>query len=116
MDYTETFSPVVKHNTIRFVLSLAVSKKWPVRQLDVRNAFLHDYLNEHVYMRQPSGFIDKQFPNHFCKLQRSIYGLKQAPRAWFQRFTYFLLQLALKSPHVITVCLCLINGVYISFF
>ncbi|KAM2612954.1 hypothetical protein TB2_032855 [Malus domestica] len=97
VDYTETFSPVVKHSTIRFVLSLAVSKKWPVRQLDVSNAFLHGYLNEHVYMRQPSRFIDKQFPNHVCKLQRSIYGLKQAPRAWFQRFSDFLLQLGFEE-------------------
>ena len=48
-------------------------------------------------MRQPSGFIDSQFPNHVCKLQRSLYGLKQAPRAWFQRFSDFLLQLGFEE-------------------
>ncbi|KAM1311169.1 hypothetical protein ACFX2H_007642 [Malus domestica] len=81
--YTKTFSPVVKHTAIRFVLSLAISKGWQVRQLDVQNAFLHGFLNEEVYIRQPLGFVDKQFLTHVCKLQRSICGLTQAPRAWF---------------------------------
>ncbi|CAL8173518.1 unnamed protein product [Prunus armeniaca] len=97
IDYTETFSPVVKHSTIRLVLSLAVSKRWPIRQLDVQNAFLHGFLNEDVYMRQPAGFVDQQYPNYVCKLQRSIYGLKQAPRAWFHRFSEFLLQLGFEA-------------------
>ena len=97
IDYTETFSPVVKHSTIRLVLSLAVSRRWHVRQLDVQNAFLHGYLNEDVYMKQPPGFVDNQYPNYVCKLQRSLYGLKQAPRAWFQRFSEFLLQLGFQE-------------------
>ncbi|BBN67442.1 transposable element gene [Prunus dulcis] len=72
LDYSETFSPVVKHTTIRMVLGLAVSNKWLVRQLDVQNAFLHGFLTEDVYMRQPAGFVDSQYPNHVCKLQRHL--------------------------------------------
>ncbi|GJX83235.1 ribonuclease H-like domain-containing protein [Tanacetum coccineum] len=86
VDFDETFSPVVKPATVRTVLSLAVSRKWPIHQLDVKNAFLNGDLSETVYMHQPPGFVDNRYPHHVCLLQRSLYGLKQAPRAWFQRF------------------------------
>ncbi|GJR72564.1 ribonuclease H-like domain-containing protein [Tanacetum coccineum] len=64
VDFDETFSPVVKPATIRTVLSLVVSRKWPIHQLDVKNAFLNGYLSETVYMPQPPGFVDARFPNH----------------------------------------------------
>ncbi|GJZ24254.1 ribonuclease H-like domain-containing protein [Tanacetum coccineum] len=85
VDVDETFSPVVKLGTIRTVLSLAVSRHWPVHQLDVKNAFLHGDLTETVYMHQPLGFQNSTHPDYVCLLQRSLYGLKQAHRAWFQR-------------------------------
>ncbi|GJY55513.1 ribonuclease H-like domain-containing protein [Tanacetum coccineum] len=90
VDVDETFSPVVKPGTIRTVLSLAVSRHWPVHQLDVKNAFLHGDLSETVYMYQPPGFRDPVHPDYVCLLQRSLYGLKQAPRAWFQRFAAYV--------------------------
>lgn len=91
IDYTDTFSPVIKPGTIRLVLSLALVRHWDIRQLDVKNAFLHGILTEDIYMEQPPGMIDPKFPNHVCKLRRALYGLKQAPRAWFDRFSTFLL-------------------------
>lgn len=75
LNYDETFSPVVKAITIHTVLSLAVSQKWTIRQLDVHNAFLHGFLTEDVYMVQLPGYVDPHLPNHVCKLIRSLYGL-----------------------------------------
>ncbi|GKA43820.1 ribonuclease H-like domain-containing protein [Tanacetum coccineum] len=82
IDCDETFSLVVKPATTRTDLSLTVSYKWPIHQLDVKNAFLNGDLSKTVYMHQPLGFMDSRYPHHVCLLQRSLYGLKQAPRAW----------------------------------
>ena len=93
VDFDETFSPVVKPATVRTVLSLALSRRWPIHQLDVKNAFLHGTLSETVYCAQPVGFEDPARPDFVCRLNRSLYGLKQAPRAWYSRFATYLLSL-----------------------
>ena len=74
------------------IITIALVQKWPIRQLDVKNAFLHGLISEDLYMQQPPGMTDSQHPTYVCKLQRALYGLKQAPRAWFDRFSAFLLK------------------------
>jgi hypothetical protein len=90
VDFSETFSPVVKSATVRAVLAIAASRNWPVNQMDVNNAFLQGQLRERVYCQQPVGFVDDTRPDHVCLLDKSLYGLKQAPRAWYERFATHL--------------------------
>ncbi|GJX20822.1 retrovirus-related pol polyprotein from transposon RE1 [Tanacetum coccineum] len=96
-DYFETFSPVTKPVTIRTVLAIALSQNWSIRQLDVNNAFLHGTLHEDVYMSQPPGYVNPDFPKHLCHLRKSLYGLKQAPRAWYMELATFLLELGFRK-------------------
>jgi len=88
IDYTETFAPVAKINTVQVLLSLAANLDWPLQQFDVKNAFLHGEMSEEVYMDLPPGcMIPEIHSQKVCRLKKSLYGLKQSPRAWFGRFT-----------------------------
>eukprot|EP00253_Pinus_taeda_P033679 PITA_33679 len=98
IDYTETFSPVAKMNSIRLVLSLAASLKWEFHQMDVKSSFLHGDLHEEIYMEQPIGFIQTD-PSLVCRLKKSLYGLKQAPRAWYAKMDSFLLESGFSRCH-----------------
>ena len=60
--------------------------------MDVKSALLNGFLNEEVYVSQPSGFEDHLYPNHFFKLKKALYGLKQAPRQWYERLRIFSYQ------------------------
>uniref|UniRef100_A0AAV1UXD7 Polyprotein n=1 Tax=Peronospora matthiolae TaxID=2874970 RepID=A0AAV1UXD7_9STRA len=85
IDYTETFSPVVKYVTLRMVIAISKHFGWPIDQLDVVTAFLYGVMKEQVFCVIPEGVeLDSTFD--CLELVKSIYGLKQASRVWNKTF------------------------------
>ena len=73
---------------VRTLITVFAAYKWPLFQMDVKNAFLNGELSEEVYMKLPPGYSHPSgFPHRVCRLRRALYGLKQAPRAWFAKFS-----------------------------
>ncbi|GJW41660.1 putative RNA-directed DNA polymerase [Tanacetum coccineum] len=93
IDYGDMFAPVVKMNTIRILISIAANQDWPLKQFDVKNAFLNGYLKEEVYLDPPPGV---ECSGNACRLNKALYGLKQSPRAWFGRFSSFMKKIGYK--------------------
>lgn len=90
VDYIETFSPVIKHDSIRVIFAIAVVLRMHMRQFDIEIAYLNSELTTRIYMRQPEGYIDPKFPSYVCLLLKSLYGLKQSGRLWNHTLIRFL--------------------------
>uniref|UniRef100_A0AAV1U725 Reverse transcriptase Ty1/copia-type domain-containing protein n=1 Tax=Peronospora matthiolae TaxID=2874970 RepID=A0AAV1U725_9STRA len=89
IDYTETFSPVVKYVTLRMVIAISKHFGWPIDQLDVVTAFLYGVMKEQVFCVIPEGVeLDSTFD--CLELVKSIYGLKQASRVWNETFDEYV--------------------------
>src|SRR4051812_36793311 len=84
----------VCHTRISYQILIAYAAQFNITlyQMDVKSAFLNGYIEEEVYVHQPPGFEDPNYPEHVFKLNKSLYGLKQAPGAWYERFSSFLLE------------------------
>ncbi|OWZ16413.1 hypothetical protein PHMEG_0009808 [Phytophthora megakarya] len=81
VNYNETYTPVIRFETIRAAIYFAVQRGWDVLQYDVKTAFLYGDLEELIFMEQPPGFqVDGQ--NYIYRVLESLYGLKQAPNIW----------------------------------
>ena len=94
-DYNETFAPVAKANTFRFMMALAQVLKLDVHQLDVDSAFLYADVKEDIYMSPPP---DMKLPiGKSLKLLKNLYGLKQAPRNWYKNIEEFVKSLGFKQ-------------------
>ncbi|GJY42155.1 putative ribonuclease H-like domain-containing protein [Tanacetum coccineum] len=91
IDYDEVFAPVARIEAIRLFLAYASFKDFVVYQMDVKSAFLYGKIEEEVYVCQPPGFEDPDFPNRVYKVEKALYGLHQAPRAWYETLSTYLL-------------------------
>ncbi|GJV68002.1 retrovirus-related pol polyprotein from transposon TNT 1-94 [Tanacetum coccineum] len=100
VDYDETYAPVARLESIRILLAYACTLDFKLFQMDVKSAFLNGFINEEVYVAQPSGFIDFEKPDHVYKLKKALYGLKQAPKAWYDRLKAFLIKHEYKKRMV----------------
>jgi hypothetical protein len=92
LDFNEIFAPIARLESIHIFLTYATHHDFKLYQMDVKSAFLNGSIKEEVYVKQPLGFEDEEYPNHVCKLHKMLYGLKQAPRAWYECLRDFFIE------------------------
>jgi hypothetical protein len=100
LDFGETYAPVARLESIRILLAYATYHGFKLYQMDVKSVFLNGPIKEEVYVEQPPGFEDSEYPNYVYKLSKTLYGLKQAPRAWYECLRDFLITNGFKVGKV----------------
>ena len=114
-------------SSIRTLISVSAARKWPLFQMDIKNAFLNGELSEEVYMKLPPGYSHPpRFPHRVCRLRRALYDLKQAPQAWLAKFSSTISQFGFSgssfdttlflrwSDHGITILLLYVDDMIIT--
>ena len=78
IDYEEIFAPVARLSSVRTLIAVSAARKWPLFQMDVKNAFLNGELLEEVYIKLPPSYSHPpRLPHRVFRLRRTLYGLKQ---------------------------------------
>ncbi|UYV84441.1 hypothetical protein LAZ67_X002182 [Cordylochernes scorpioides] len=95
VDYKESFSPVLKKESLRTIVALATQQNLIIMTYDVKTAYLYGELEETIYMNQPDGFMQKGEENKVCKLEKSLYGLPQSGKCWNKKINEILYQLGM---------------------
>jgi hypothetical protein len=96
LDFSETYAPVARLEPIRILLAYATYHGFKLYQMDVKSAFLNGPIKEEVYVEQPPGFEDSEYPSHVYKLSKALYGLKQAQDHGMNAWETFLSLMASK--------------------
>ena len=86
VDYFNTFTPVTRLASIHTIMALAAHDDMEMDQIDIKGAYLNGELtpDEVIYMRQPPGYASGKYPQHVCKLLKTLYSLKQSRHRWYQ--------------------------------
>ncbi|GKA30672.1 retrovirus-related pol polyprotein from transposon TNT 1-94, partial [Tanacetum coccineum] len=97
IDFEECFAPLARLEAVRIFVVHAAHKNFPIYQMGIKTAFLNGPLKMDVFVCQPDGFVDPDFPNHVYRLKKALYGFKQASRAWSTKPVH-------QSPRGIFIC------------
>ncbi|CAI5474475.1 unnamed protein product [Closterium sp. Yama58-4] len=112
IDFDQTFAPVSRHTSVRILLAIAAAKHLPLRQIDVKNAFLYALVDATIFVEQPHTYGEGD--PRVCQLKKSLYGIKQAPRLWQQHLHKILLEIGFRQlPHDPGMYRLHFNGDYI---
>ena len=96
IDYFDTYSPVMRINSIRMVFAIAILRNLEVHQMDVKTAFSNGELDEEIYIEQPESFSAPGQRKKVYKLVKSLYGLKQSPKQWHEKFDNIMMSHGFK--------------------
>nr|GEW96423.1 putative ribonuclease H-like domain-containing protein [Tanacetum cinerariifolium] len=92
IDYEEVFAPIARIEAIRLFLAYDSFMGFMVYQMDVKSAFLYGTIKEEVYVCQPPGFEEPDYPDKVYKVVKALYGLHQAPRTWHETLANYILE------------------------
>ncbi|GJW36281.1 retrovirus-related pol polyprotein from transposon TNT 1-94 [Tanacetum coccineum] len=97
INFKESFALVARLEVVRIFVAYVAHKSFPIYQMDIKTTFLNGPLKEEVYVAQPDGFVDPDYPEKVYHLRKALYGLKQASRAWYDELSNFLMSKVLTK-------------------
>nr|GEU99189.1 hypothetical protein [Tanacetum cinerariifolium] len=106
IDFKESFTPVARLDAVWIFVAYAAHKSFPIYQMDVKMTFLNGPLKKEVYVAQPDGFVDPDYPEKVYQLRKALYGLEQASRAWYNELSQFLISKGFTKGLQIHQSLC----------
>lgn len=109
IDYDETFSPVVRYSSVRFLMAMAAKYDLDIQQMDAVTAFLQGDVEEEIYMTQPKEFATG---DQVCRLRKAIYGLKQASRCWNLKLDHGLKEIGFRQSKMDPCVYIIYRGQY----